>query len=294
MSENNPKRASLIGSRVTSILSISLVLIVAGLCTILGLSIHRAARGVGDSTSILMTVVPGTDPLRVSEIKRTLNAAPWSASYEYTGANDVLVKERDLMDDETRHGLELLEENPFGDEFVITIADGWRSTDSLTAVAQRLSAMADIDTVTSNAEAMGNTNEGLTNVLLIIGSFGVILLVISIALIMSTVSLAIYSRRFLIYTMKLVGGKNSFIRRPFVRSAALSGAVSGVVAGVVVTAVTYYMSAHEPLFAPFLSLTDGLIIAGALILAGVLICRGAAWWATSRYLRRRYDLLFKK
>ena len=294
MSEHNPKRASLIGSRVTSILSISLVLIVAGLCAILGLSIHRAARTVGNSTSILMTVIPDTDPLRVSEIKRTLNDAPWADSYVFTAANDVLVKERDLMDSDTRQGLELLEENPFGDEFVITIADGWRSTDSLEAVGLRLSAMADIDTVTSNAEAMGNTNEGLANVLLIIGSLGAILLVISITLIMNTVSLSIYSRRFIIYTMKLVGGKNSFIRRPFVRTAALWGAVSGVIAGLAVCAATYYMSVHEPLFAPVLSLTDGLIIAGILIVAGILICRAAAWWATSRYLRRRYDLLFKK
>lgn len=294
MTNKNPKKTSLLGSRLTSILSISLVLIVAGLCATLGLSIHRAARGVGDETSILVTVLPGTDPLRVSEIKRTLNDAPWADSYEFTEADNVLAKERDLMDEEGRQGLELLEENPFGDEFIVTVAEGWRSSDSLAVVTANLEALDDIDTVVANSEMMGSTNDGLANVLIFIGSFGVILLIISIALIINTIALAIYSRRFNIYTMKLVGAKNSFIRRPFVRAASLSGALAGLIAAIAVEGVTYYASVHEPIFAAFLTTTDGLIIGAGLVVAGVLICRGAAWWATSRYLRKRYDQLFKK
>lgn len=294
MSEKNPRKTSLIGSRITSILSISLVLIVAGLCALLGMSLHRAARGVGDETTILMTVIPGTDPLRVSEIKRTLNDAPWAEKYDFTEANDVLAKERALMDDEGREGLELLDENPFGDEFVIRIAEGWRSADSLAVVTATLTSLDDIDTVASNTETMGSTNEGLANILLVIGTFGLFLLIISVTLISNTVSLSIYSRRFIIYTMKLVGAKNNFVRRPFIRSAAVSGLIAGVIAGCVTVGTAYYVSIHEPLFAPYITTLDGLIVAGILVLAGILICRTAAWWATSRYLRRKYDQLFRK
>lgn len=294
MKVKNPRRTSLIGSRVTSVLSISMVLVVAGLCAVLGIAVRRAAGGVGDNTTVLMSIVPGTDPLRVSEIKRTLNDAPWSEKYTYTDANNVLVNERELMDEDSRRGLELLDENPFGDEFLITIAEGWRSADSLTAVTKRLEAMDDVDMVVANSEIIGNANDGLGRVLLCLGVFGLILLAISLALIISTVSLAIYSRRFTIYTMKLVGATNSFIRRPFVRSGMWNGMLAGVIAAVVVLAVTYYASVHEPMFAPYLTWTDGAVISVALVAMGALICRGAAWWVTTRYLRARYDRLFKK
>jgi len=294
MKNKKPKKISLIGSRVTSTLSVGLVLIVIGLCSMLGMTVHRATSAVGDSTTLLVTIVPGEDPLRVSEIKRIFNDAPYVERYEFTDAATVLAGEAETMDEQGRYALNLLSDNPYGDEFVIYVADGYRSTDSLGVISARIGAMESIDNVAGNAAVMGSSNEGLHKIMLYLGILAAILLAISIALIHSTISLAIYSRRFNIYTMKLVGATNAFIRRPFVRAGMLTGVIAGVIAAVVVCAVEVYLTHSEPIVGPYISMADVWITAAGLVVLGALITRMASWWATTRYLNKTFDQLFKK
>lgn len=294
MKDKKPKKISLIGSRVTSTLSVGLVLIVIGLCAILGTTVHRATSAVGDSTTLLITIVPGEDPLRVSEIKRIFNDAPYVERYDFTDAATVLAKEAEAMDEQGRYALNLLSDNPYGDEFVIHIADGYRSTDSLAAISTRIGAMESIDAVAGNTAVMGSSNEGLHTIMLYLGILAAVLLVISIALIHSTISLAIYSRRFNIYTMKLVGATNTFIRRPFVRAGMLTGIIAGVFATCVVCGIEVYLIHSEPIIGPYISMTDVWITAAGLIVLGALITRIASWWASTRYLNKSFDQLFKK
>lgn len=290
----NPRRISLIGSRATSALSVALVLVVVGLCATLGIAVKRATAAVGDDTTVMVTILPGEDPLRVSELKREFNNAPWVASYDFADRATVLAREAESMDEDTRSALELLSDNPFGDEFVLHIADGWRSGDSIAAITGRLSITPSVDIVSGDASAMGQANDGLDRIMLYLSILALALLVISIALINNTISLAIYSRRFNINTMKLVGATNSFIRRPFVRAGMLTGILAGVVASAVVCGIQAYLMLNDSLIGPWMSAEIIGITAGALIVLGAVIARSAAWCAATRYLHRSYDRLFKK
>lgn len=275
-------------------LSIALVLIVVGLCGILGLTVHRAARTVGSETSLLITIHPGSDRLEVSALKRKLNVAPWATRYDFTEAKDILMRESEAMDADSRNALELLADNPFGDEFVVYVADGYRSADSLTSVVNTLKAEDVVEEVTGSMEIAGTTNDALNQILIYLGILAVALLLISITLISNTISLAIYSRRFNINTMKLVGATNAFIRRPFVRAGMATGALAGVIAAIVVCGVEYWFMSSEPIVGRYITLTDIILTSIALVVAGLLFARAAAWCAASRYLNKTYDQLFKK
>lgn len=260
----------------------------------LGLAIHRTVRAVGSSTTLLVTVDPGEDPLKVSEFKRMFNTHPAVDRYEFTDAATVLARESESMNSDDRLALDLLPDNPYGDEFTLYIAEGYRTTDSLTALTSRLENLEGIDMVAGNAVAIGSANDNLSRIILALIILAVALMIISVVLINNTISLSIYSRRFSINTMKLVGATPAFIRRPFVRAGATTGAVGGLAAAIVVCGIESYARLYEPAIGQYLNWQDIIITGIALVLIGTIFARWAAWSATSRYLRRNYDQLFKK
>ena len=119
------------------------------------------------------------------------------------------------------------------------------------------------------------------------------LLVVSFVLIFNTVRLAVYAKRFSIYTMKLVGATAGFIRRPFLTSNLLNGFVAGLIASVGLIAVVYYSHMMELSVAEVLSWQAIIPVLAGVILTGMLICLIAALFAANRYLRLSYDEMFK-
>lgn len=289
----NPRKITLLGARATSVLSVALVLLIVGLCATLGIAVQKASKAVGEDTTILVTMAPGEDVIGVSAMKREFNAAPWVSSYEFTSADRVLSREVDSMDPMVREGLALLSDNPFGDEFVIHISDAWRNSDSLSMLVDRLQVMPGVDIVSGDATAMARANDGLRRLMLYLSVLALVLLIISVVLINNTISLSIYSRRFNIHTMKLVGATNSFIRRPFVRAGMITGVVAGLFAAVAVCGVQIYLMINDELVGPWITVPEILVTAVVLILLGALIARAAAWRAATVYLNKSYDLLFK-
>ena len=129
---------------------------------------------------------------------------------------------------------------------------------------------------------------------IVLGCVAAILLVISFVLINNTVSLSIYSRRFVLRTMKLVGATPSFIRRPFVRTGISNGAIAGLLASAVLAAIQAYAMEADAEIAELLSWTASGCVYAALVVLGAIICAGASWFAATRYLRLNYDSLYRR
>lgn len=290
----NPRSISLIGSRATSVLSVALVLIVLGVAATLGFTARQASLAVAGDTAVLVTLEPGTDNLRANELKRLFHSSAWVESFEYADAKTVLRREVESMDTVARRSLDLLTDNPFGHEFVLHIAPAWQSADSIEVVTQRLRAMPDIDIVSGDSVAMGAANDGLRRIMIYLAILAGVLLIISIVLINNTISLSIYSRRFNIHTMRLVGATNNFIRRPFVRAGMLTGVVAGLLAAAVVCGLQGFLLLNDSLMGPWLTPDFIGLTAAALIVTGALVARAAAWCAATNYLNKSYDTLFKK
>ena len=145
-----------------------------------------------------------------------------------------------------------------------------------------------------DAEMVDTMNTNIEKAAYVLGGIALVLLVISFVLINNTVHLTIYSRRFTIHTMQLVGATNGFIRRPIVGNNLLSGVLAGLLASAVMAAAMLGAPrmgyGHLGTLVPWWQFGA---IAAALVIAGALICSVAAIAATNRYLRKDYDELFK-
>ena len=151
-----------------------------------------------------------------------------------------------------------------------------------------------IESVQMHRDVVEQINGNIQSIMLVLGVVLIMLVVISFVLINNTVRLAVYSRRFLIHTMKLVGATPGFIRRPFVLTNVLNGLIASLVAVMVLSGLIYYVVEINADYATLLSVDQVCVVYAALVLAGVLMCSVAAVLATNRFIGLNYDELFTK
>jgi cell division transport system permease protein len=135
-------------------------------------------------------------------------------------------------------------------------------------------------------------NDNVKNLSLALTGLAIILLVISVALINNTIQLSIYSKRFLIRTMKLVGATGSFIRKPFIRDNIFGGIIAAIIAIVALSALIYYLSTNLQDFMGVINVQSILIIAVVVLISGVLITGISSYFAVNRYLKMDVDKLY--
>jgi cell division transport system permease protein len=120
-----------------------------------------------------------------------------------------------------------------------------------------------------------------------------LLLFVSFTLINNTVRLGIYSRRFGIHTMKLVGASWKFIRKPFIRRAILLGLIAGIIAIVVLGVGVYILFRLEPDVMEVITPEVLIITAVAVLVFGVVITTLCSWFSVNRFLRMKAGELYK-
>ena len=184
--------------------------------------------------------------------------------------------------------------NPLSPEVAFRVKADYSAPAQIAKLTRELSVLPGVETVSApDTEMVEAMNRNLGKVTLILSIVGIVMLVISFVLINNTVHLTIYSRRFSIHTMQLVGATNGFIRKPFVGQNAMTGLIAGLLAAAAVVAVVW--------FSPEAGLGELQSVVGwdqvgylccALVALGVLICALAAMMATTKYLRKDYDELF--
>ena len=286
MSKKRHHKISIFGSQVTSVISVALVLLVMGIMAMTGLTAHAISDSIRSSMGFVVELRNGTAESDVNRLKKMWRTAPYVSSQQYTSAADILEQESQQMGEDI---INLLDANPYNAEFDIKVRQAYANADSLEKIAAEVEADPAVERVNLNAAMVDNVDESLGRITTVLGIIGLTLLVISFALINNTVSLSIYSRRFTIHTMRLVGAKASFIRRPFIVAGAINGLISAAVAiAILIGAYCYTVS----IFPPTWQQTAMVYI--ALIALGIAICMAASAMAASRYLRQDYDDLFRK
>ena len=131
------------------------------------------------------------------------------------------------------------------------------------------------------------SNEGAVLLVLL-----VMLSLISWSLISNLVRLSIYSKRFLLHTMKLVGAKWGFIRKPFITSNMTIGFLSGIMANSILAAAIYAILQKEPSLAAYLPVNGLLTVATVVLIFGIIICSLCAFLSVNRFLRMRNNDLY--
>ncbi|MCC8037162.1 MAG: permease-like cell division protein FtsX [Bacteroidales bacterium] len=281
---------STFSAQITSTISVALVLLVLGVVAILGVAARNVTREIREHMGFDIIMVEDVEPTAVNDLKRELAKAPYVASYSYISAEDALQQ----WEQDTGEALgELLDVNPFSGEFDVKVKELYASVDSLEAIGERLRACAGVDDITMHAEIVDSINRNIRSVAMVLIIVAGALLLISFVLIHNTVRLTVYSRRFTIYTMKLVGATPGFIRKPFLLTNIVHGIVAALIASGLLAAMVAYAREIDPSVAAAISWEEAVWVMGGMVLLGIVICLLAAAMATNRYLRLSYDEMFR-
>ena len=287
--ERNMVRRRLVRSYVTSVISISLVLTLMGAAAIFWASAGSVSRYFKENVTVSLILPMETGDTQAQALVTELSARPDVKSAEY------ISRERGAEELKTMLGadfLEVFETNPVPSSIDLHLSGEALSRDSLAALRSAFEADPRIREVVYQESLIEALNANLGRITLVLTAVIALLLVISFALINNTVRLNIYARRFTIHTMHLVGARNAFISRPFIRQALVQGAVSGLAAaGILGLILLYVKRSSALLFSLFDTTLLWLTLAG-LVLAGMLICAASAAFVVNRLAYTSKDDLY--
>lgn len=267
--ENRLIRRRLAGAWLSTVISISLVLLLVGVA---GLLVANA-RSVSDyfkenmQVSVLMKQEVGDD--EAMEYVSDMDAKPFIKSTTFVSREQGAKEMTDLLGEDF---LNVFEAAPIPVSVDVTLKADYVSSDSLEVVKNEIMKSPLVDEVVYQQSLVDKLNTNLRKISMVLGVFIVLLLFISFVLINNTVRLNVFSRRFTIHTMRLVGATKSFIRAPFLVQAVFQGLFSALLATLMLVGILFFVrSEFAQLFEVF-RLDMLLIVIGVEILAGVLIC----------------------
>lgn len=267
--ENRLIRRRLAGAWLSTVISISLVLLLVGVA---GLLVANA-RSVSDyfkenmQVSVLMKQEVGDD--EAMEYVSDLDAKPFIKSTTFVSREQGAKEMTDLLGEDF---LNVFEAAPIPVSVDVTLKADYVSSDSQEVVKNEIMKSPLVDEVVYQQSLVDKLNTNLRKISMVLGVFIVLLLFISFVLINNTVRLNVFSRRFTIHTMRLVGATKSFIRAPFLVQAVFQGLFSALLATLMLVGILFFVrSEFAQLFEVF-RLDMLLIVIGVEILAGVLIC----------------------
>ncbi|MDL2223213.1 permease-like cell division protein FtsX [Bacteroidales bacterium OttesenSCG-928-M11] len=285
MKSRQIKPARFINSKVIATISISLVLTLLGLIILLVLLANNLSTEYKESLAVEVYLNDEMSNSEILEFQNQLNKARYTKTTQYISKEDALLfMEKDLGINPT----DISGYNPFPASIVINLNAEYSDIDSLSMIELELSSLSNnIKSIEYEKELTQFLNENIKKVSFILFSFSILLLIISFALINNTIRLMIYSKRFLIHTMKLVGAKNSFIRGPFLRTNIIMGIIAAFIGMGLIYIFLNYLSTTGNV-----DLVSAAITGISMLILGIIIPIVASYFAVNKYLRMRSNDLY--
>lgn len=290
MGKHHKSAFSTSSAQITSTISVSLVLFILGIVALLGLIANNVTTSIKENIGFVTELDYEISQSDIDALNQQWDKAPYIASKKFISAEEVLQQELKLSDDDI---LKLLDgANPYPAEFEIKVKAEYANRDSLEKIEASLANTKGINKIHTNNAMVDDINVGVNNVILALLVIAIALILISFVLINNSVRLAIYSKRFTIHTMRLVGATNGFIRRPFILNNMLHGFLAAVVTSAILSGILYYLRSIEYSLSNAISWIEACYVFAALAIVGIVLCSTAALFATNKYLRTSYDDMF--
>lgn len=199
---------------------------------------------------------------------------------------------KDYIEDSKEDFRTILEDNPFLDSYRIKIEEDFFEESKLKAIKAELEQIPNVHEVVYQENLADDINKNITKIYIILASFALIMLIIIVLLINNTIKLAIYSQRFLIRSMQLVGATNGFIQKPFLVRGASQGLIAGLFACVLLAVVQQLATRNIEGFALLQEYDKLGILFLLMIVLGMMIGITSTFQSLSRYLRMTLDDLY--
>lgn len=284
------KHRKILNMYFTTTISVSLVLFLIGLECIVLISARDLVRQVREN--VVLTVLMQHDATKedVTRLKNMVNLAPFVLESRYISKEEALQEHIENLGEDPQ---KFLGYNPLTDAFEIRLKETYAQIDSIHQLDARFSSLPYVAKVIYQTDVVSALDKNLNKVLLALLAVAIVLLVIALVLISNTIQLQIYSKRFIINTMRLVGATPWVIKWPFVRRNIWIGVQAAVIAIGMLALTYYYCSTRLGVYLfPLNKITIGTII-GVVMLAGLLITFLASLTATGRYIRMKTNKLYE-
>ena len=273
-----------------SAVSVSLVLCLIGLECVLLLSAGVLLTRMRENMTITAVMAQDADSTQCAHLERMLAVDPGFSSYRYVSSEDALREHITSLGEDPSS---FLGYNPLSASYEIHPSDAYSNPDSLALLSSRLESIPSIAEVLYPKDLADLLNNNVSEFSFILLGVALMLLLVSMVLIVNTIRLQIYAKRFIINTMTLVGATSWVTRRPFVYRNVLIGFMAGLVALALLAGMIYYVNYKMGILLFPLTWQTIALIAGVVLLSGMLITLFASLIATGRYIRMDNNSLYE-
>lgn len=284
------KRRSLFNMYFTTTISISLVLFLVGLECVVLMSAHELVRHVRENVVLTVVLSDMASQEDVARLDNLMQVAPYVNGSDYISREEALQEHIDNLGEDPQ---KFLGYNPLTDAFEVNLHAEYAQIDSIHVIEQSLLALPYVDKVIYQADIVKQLDSNLQEASLILLAIALALLVIALVLISNTIQLQVYSKRFLINTMRLVGATPWVIKRPFIRRNMLMGIEAACVALLMLAATYYYFVNRLGIRLFALTEQNIAIIIVAVVFVGWFITFFASLAATNRYIRMKTSKMYE-
>lgn len=274
---------------ITSSISTTLVLLLLGLVVFFVLAAHNLSVYVKENINFSVLISDDMKESDILKLQKKLDKEVFVKQTEYISKKQALREQTEAMGTDPQ---EFLGYNPFTASIEIKLHSDYANSDSIAKIEKLIKKNTNIQEVLYQKDLIDAVNDNIRNISLLLLGLAVILTFISFALINNTIRLAIYSKRFLIHTMKLVGVSWSFIRRPFLRRNLWIGVLAGVIADGILWAAAYWLVSYEPELIRVITPDVMMLVSVSVLVFGVLITWLCALLSINKYLRMKASTLY--
>lgn len=274
---------------VTACISTSLVLLLLGTVTLVVLSAKSLSNHIRENLELSLLLNDNVTEGEVNNIINYAQAQPYAKEVHYISKEDILTEQTASMGIDPT---DFLGYNPYTASIEVKLRADYANTDSIIPIKSRLMRYTQIREITYPSELMDNVNDNIHKISAVLLALALALSLISFALINNTIKLTIYSQRFLLHTMKLVGASWGFIRRPFLLRNMSIGIVSGVLANILIVGGICLLLRYEPQMSHLFTLPTMAIVGGSVMLFGLIITMLCAYVSINRFLKMKAGDLY--
>lgn len=290
MAENKKvSSVSFFNSRLTSVISISLVLFLLGLILLIGMLGNKLSVYVKENLSFSIVLKDNQKETEIKKMQKSLDALPFIKSTEYISKEQAA---KELEEELGENPETFLGFNPLQASIEVKLHSEYANPDSLQVIEKKIRNYTSVSELLYRKDMMEMVHNNMKRLGLILLTLAVVLMIISFVLISNTIRLLIYSKRFLIHTMKLVGATSGFIRRPFVKYNIVSGIFASILAILMLTGALYYLQNELKGFIQILDMQTLLLVYVAVFALGIVLSVIATIFAVNKYLRMGIDKLY--
>ena len=273
---------------ISTVISISLVLLMVGLLGLILVHGKNLSNYVKENIVLNVIINEGTKEVDILSLQKQIEANNYVKSTQYISKE---LAARNLTQDLGEDFIKFLGYNPLLSSIDVYLKADYANNQSIEILSKQLQKNPLINEVRYQKSLVDMINQNIKTISLVIFGFGFVLLIIAVALINNTIRLAIYSQRFLIKSMQLVGATRGFIRKPFIMYGVFHGLIAGLIAIILLVLTLYFAQQQIPELVILTNYTEFGIVFIAVIGVGIFISCLSTYFAVTKYLKLKvYDL----